>query len=123
MPAKTRMREPPECQFACHITHKRPQNAELVRSGGRAQLRNPRSRRSRAATLATYRMEALVESTTNILTIKEVAGILRCSKTHAQNVIEGKVRGLPKLTHLSLGRRKVVRKEWLEQWMEANKTR
>jgi len=63
-----------------------------------------------------------VETTTNILTIKEVAGILRCSKTHAQNVIEGKVRGLPKLTHLSIGRRKVIRKEWLDQWMEANKT-
>ena len=45
------------------------------------------------------------------------------AQTHAQNVIEGKVNGLPKLTHLSLGRRKVVRKEWLEQWMEANKTR
>ena len=27
-------------------------------------------------------------------TIKEVADILRCSKTHAQNVIEGKVNGL-----------------------------
>ena len=64
-----------------------------------------------------------MENTTNILTIKEVADILRCSKDHAQNVIEGKVRGLPKLTHLSLGRRKVVRREWLDQWMEANKTR
>lgn len=63
-----------------------------------------------------------MENTTNILTIKDVAQILRCSKTHAQNVIEGKVNGLPRLTHLSLGRRKVVRKEWLDQWMEANKT-
>jgi hypothetical protein len=64
-----------------------------------------------------------MENTTDTLTIKEVAGILRCSKTHAQNVIDGKVGGLPKLTHLSLGRRKVVRKEWLDQWMEANRTR
>lgn len=64
-----------------------------------------------------------MEKTTHILTIKEVADILRCSKTHAQNVIEGKIRGLPKLTHLCLGRRKVVRKEWLDQWMEANKSR
>jgi hypothetical protein len=78
---------------------------------------------SRPGFLAAYRLEALVETTSNILTIKEVADILRCSKTHAQNVIDGKVRGLPKLTHLSLGRRKVVRKEWLEQWLEANKTR
>jgi hypothetical protein len=28
---------------------------------------------------------------------------------------------LPKLTHLSLGRRKVVRKQWLDEWVEANK--
>ena len=63
-----------------------------------------------------------MDTSTSILTIKKVAGILRCSKTHAQNVIEGKVRGLPKLTHLSIGRRKVIRKEWLDQWMEANKT-
>jgi hypothetical protein len=66
-------------------------------------------------------MEGHVENTTNILTIKEVADILRCSKTHAQNVIEGRVNGLPKLTHLSLGRRKVVRKQWLDEWVEANK--
>jgi hypothetical protein len=63
-----------------------------------------------------------VETTSNILTIKEVASILRCSKTHALNVLEGKVRGLPKLTHLSIGRRKVVRKDWLDEWMEANKS-
>jgi len=64
-----------------------------------------------------------METTSNILTIQEVAASLRCSKAHASNVIEGKVRGLPKLTRLSLGRRKVVRKDWLDQWMEANKTR
>jgi hypothetical protein len=63
-----------------------------------------------------------VETTSNILTIKEVADILRCSKTHALNVIDGKVPGLPKLTHLSLGRRKIVRKDWLDAWMEANKS-
>jgi excisionase family DNA binding protein len=68
-------------------------------------------------------MEGLMENTSNILTVKEVADVLRCSKTHALNVIEGKVRGLPKLTHLRLGRRKVVRKDWLDQWMDANKTR
>ena len=63
-----------------------------------------------------------MENTTNILTIKEVAAILRCSKAHALNVLDGKVRGLPKLAHLSLGRRRVVRKDWLDAWMEANKT-
>ena len=58
----------------------------------------------------------------HILTINEVAGILRCSKTHVSNVINGKVAGVPKLAHLSMGRRKVIRRAWLEQWMEANKS-
>ena len=106
--------------------NKRPQNAEplapLLRSKDvNLGFHDPPS--SQTPVLTPYWMEGLVENTTNILTIKEVADILRCSKTHAQNVIEGKVNGLPKLTHLSLGRRKVVRKDWLDQWMEANKTR
>lgn len=58
-----------------------------------------------------------------VLTIAEVAGILRCSKAHVSNVLNGRVAGLPKLTHFSMGRRKLVRKEWLERWMEENKDR
>lgn len=70
-----------------------------------------------------YRLEERMESTSNILTIREIAEILRCSKGHVQNVLVGKVHGVPRLAHLNMGRRKVVRKEWLDQWMEANKTR
>lgn len=58
-----------------------------------------------------------------ILTIEEVAEILRCSRTHVSHVLNGKVRGIPKLTHLAMGRRKLVRREWLEQWMEASRER
>jgi excisionase family DNA binding protein len=58
-----------------------------------------------------------------ILTIREVAQVLRCSKTHVSNVINGKVQGVPILTHLSMGRRKLVRRAWLDQWMEANKSK
>ena len=57
----------------------------------------------------------------DILTITEVAEVLRCSKAHVCNVIQGRVQGLPKLTHFSLGRRKLVRREWLDAWMEQNK--
>ena len=56
-----------------------------------------------------------------ILTINDVAAILRCSKTHVSNVLAGKVRGIPRLTHIAMGRRKLVRSEWLDQWMESNK--
>lgn len=53
-----------------------------------------------------------------ILTINEVAGILRCSKTHVSNVLAGRVRGIPRLNHLAMGRRKLIRREWLVDWME-----
>ena len=58
-----------------------------------------------------------------VLTIGDVAEILRCSKAHVSNVINGKVTGLPKLGHVSMGRRKLVRREWLDEWMEAVKCR
>jgi predicted DNA-binding transcriptional regulator AlpA len=64
-----------------------------------------------------------MENTSSILTIKEVASILRVSKAHIHNVLCGKVPGVPKLSHLTLGRRKLIRREWLDQWMETSKTR
>lgn len=58
-----------------------------------------------------------METTSNILTIKEVAAILRCSKAHALNVIDGKVRGLPKLTHLiSAAARSFEKTGWTNGW-------
>src|SRR5207249_4347848 len=57
-----------------------------------------------------------------ILTIDEVAEILRCSKTHVSNALNGKIRGTPRLTHFSIGRRKLIRRTWLEEWIEANKS-
>jgi len=57
----------------------------------------------------------------DVLTLREVASILRCSKTHVSNAVNGKVPGLPRLTHVALGRRILIRKEWLQEWMEANK--
>jgi hypothetical protein len=56
-----------------------------------------------------------------ILTINDVAPILRCSKTHVSHALAGKVRGIPRLTHIAMGRRKLARREWLDQWMETNK--
>lgn len=58
-----------------------------------------------------------------MLTIDEVAAILRCSKNHVSNVLNGKVPDLPRLTHFVMGRRKLIRREWLTEWMEAYKTR
>ena len=59
-----------------------------------------------------------VEPTSELLTLAEVALILRCSKTHLCNVLNGKVASLPALPHVALGRRKLVRKAALEAWLE-----
>jgi len=57
-----------------------------------------------------------------ILTVAEVALELRCSKAHVYNVIAGKVDGVRALPAISMGRRKLVRRTALEQWMETNET-
>jgi len=55
-----------------------------------------------------------------ILTVKEVAEELRCSKAHVCNAINGKVKGVSPLPAISMGRRKLVRRNSLEQWKQAN---
>jgi len=55
-----------------------------------------------------------------ILTITEVAVMLRCSKAHVCNVINGKVKGVTPLPAISMGRRKLVRRETLQAWLAEN---
>ena len=50
------------------------------------------------------------ENTTALLTIREIATILQCSKTHAARLLDGRVRGADPISHIRLGRRKVVRR-------------
>ena len=64
-----------------------------------------------------HRGELVRES--EMLTLREVAGILRCSKTHVGNLINGKVTGVPRLPAVSMGRRKLVRLCMLELWLRA----
>lgn len=54
-----------------------------------------------------------------ILTIREVAAILRCSRMHICNFTNGRVAGVPRLPSMPMGRRKVVRRSTLEEWMRA----
>jgi hypothetical protein len=68
-----------------------------------------------------YRVEVRMPDFSNVLTVKEVAGILRCSKAHVAKGLNGKVPGLPSLTHLNVGRRTPARKEWLLDWMDEDK--
>ena len=56
-----------------------------------------------------------------VLTLQESAAILRCSKAHVSNLVNGRVPNTPRLPHLRLGRRVLIRREWIVQWMDGNK--
>ena len=55
-----------------------------------------------------------------ILSIREVAALLRCSKAHVCKAIGGKVRGVTPLPAIAMGRRKLVRRQSLEAWLARN---
>ena len=52
-----------------------------------------------------------------ILTLNEVAAELRCSKAHLSHIINGKVPGLPPLPVARIGRRVIIRRAVLLQWL------
>ena len=56
----------------------------------------------------------------NILTAKEVADELRCSKAQVYRLMNGLVDGLTPLPTLPLGRKKVVMRSSFEAWKNAN---
>jgi excisionase family DNA binding protein len=56
----------------------------------------------------------------NLLTVKQVARLLQCSKAHVCNAIAGKLRGCRPMPAVKMGRRMLVRRESLLTWIEQN---
>jgi hypothetical protein len=56
----------------------------------------------------------------DLLSLADVADLLRCSKAHACKAVAGRVAGCPPIPSVSLGRRKLVRRQSLVAWIEAN---
>ena len=54
-----------------------------------------------------------------LLTMKEVAKDMRCSKAHVANLLNGRVAGVLPLPCIRVGRRKLVRRTSLENWQDA----
>lgn len=52
-----------------------------------------------------------------ILNLAEAALLVRCSRAHLCNIVNGKVRGIPRLPTVRIGRRVLFRRESLEQWL------
>jgi excisionase family DNA binding protein len=66
------------------------------------------------------RIELELQHTAEILTAAEVARELRISKAHVHNLINGKVHGALPLPSITLGRRRLIRRASLNQWLRAN---
>jgi len=56
----------------------------------------------------------------DLLTVKEVAQLLDCSKAHVCNAVAGRVRGCAPIPAVHLGRRTLIRRESLLSWIEQN---
>jgi hypothetical protein len=58
-----------------------------------------------------------MQSWPDVLTLQEVAQILRCSKAHICKIVNGQVSGTPQLRAIVLGRRKLVQRTTLLSWL------
>jgi excisionase family DNA binding protein len=56
----------------------------------------------------------------DLLTLSDAAELLHCSKAHVCKAVNGRVRGCAPIPCVSLGRRRLIRRESLRQWLEAN---
>jgi hypothetical protein len=56
----------------------------------------------------------------DLLTMADVAVLLHCSKAHVCKAVAGRVQGCPPIPAVSLGRRKLVRRQSLLAWIETN---
>ena len=56
-------------------------------------------------------------TTEELLTLAEASKVLRCSKAHLCNVLKRRVQSLPPLPHVSLGRRTLIRRAVLQEWI------
>lgn len=55
---------------------------------------------------------------TQALSLAQAAEYLGISKAHLANVISGRVASVPALRHAKVGRRILIRRVWLDEWLE-----
>ena len=62
-------------------------------------------------------------ASTPVFTLKQAAAYLQVSKAHLCNVINGKVYGVPPVRSFRLGRRVLLKRQWIDEWLEATATK
>ena len=55
---------------------------------------------------------------TSVMTLQQAASYLQISKAHLSNVINGKVAGVTPVRCFRMGRRVLIKREWIEEWLE-----
>jgi len=53
-----------------------------------------------------------------VMTLKQAAAYLQVSKAHLSNVINGKVPGVRPVRCFRVGRRILIKREWVNEWLE-----
>jgi hypothetical protein len=56
----------------------------------------------------------------DLLTLDDVARLLHCSKAHVSNAVNGRLQGCSPIPTVALGRRRLVRRETLIDWIARN---
>ncbi len=54
----------------------------------------------------------------SVMNLRQAAAYLQVSKAHLSNVIQGKVLGVPPVRSFRLGRRILIKREWIDDWLE-----
>ena len=63
-------------------------------------------------------MENQIRSS-SVMSLKGAADYLGVSKAHLSNVINGKVHGVPPVRSFRLGRRILIKREWIDEWLNS----
>jgi len=53
-----------------------------------------------------------------VMSLKDAAAYLQVSRAHLSNVINGKVPGVAPVRCFRLGRRILIKREWIDEWLE-----
>jgi excisionase family DNA binding protein len=57
------------------------------------------------------------------MNLGQAAAYLGVSKAHLSHLINGKVPGVEPLRHFRLGRRILIKREWIDEWLERAQTK
>jgi len=52
------------------------------------------------------------------MSVNHAAAYLQISKAHLSNVINGKVPGVKPVRFFRMGRRVLIKREWIDEWLE-----